>query len=119
MFRVDGDPLTAQPHQRRLGGGEQIDLLVGERLVADGQARKGAGSQVLCVKRRKPPLDLRLRFLLQLLGQSLTTPSHAALIMMLEPVWTALAAAWWFGETMSALQLVGCGLIFMALVVSR
>ena len=60
-----------------------------------------------------------LRFLLQLHGQSLTTPSHAALILMLEPVWTALAAAWWFGETMSALQFVGCGLIFMALVVSR
>ncbi len=60
-----------------------------------------------------------LRFLLQLHGQSLTTPSHAALILMLEPVWTALAAAWWFGETMSALQLAGCGLIFLALVVSR
>lgn len=60
-----------------------------------------------------------LRFLLQLYGQSLTTPSHAALIMMLEPVWTALAAAWWYAETMSALQLAGCGLIFLALVVSR
>lgn len=60
-----------------------------------------------------------LRFLFQLYGQSLTTPSHAALILMLEPVWTALAAAWWFAETMSALQLAGCGLIFLALVVSR
>lgn len=60
-----------------------------------------------------------LRFLLQLRGQSLTTPSHAALIMMLEPVSTAIAAAWWFAETMSALQLLGCGLIFLALVVSR
>ncbi|MCK6398635.1 DMT family transporter, partial [Thauera aminoaromatica] len=64
-------------------------------------------------------LATTLRFLLQLHGQSLTTPSHAALIMMLEPVWTALAAAWWFAETMSALQLAGCGLIFLALVVSR
>lgn len=60
-----------------------------------------------------------LRFLLQLHGQSLTTPSHAALILMLEPLWTALAAAWWFGETMSTLQFAGCGLIFLALVVSR
>ena len=64
-------------------------------------------------------LATTLRFLLQLYGQSLTTPSHAALILMLEPVWTALAAAWWFAETMSALQLAGCGLIFLALVVSR
>ena len=60
-----------------------------------------------------------LRFLLQLYGQSLTTPSHAAIILMLEPVWTALVAAWWFDETMTGLQLVGCGLIFLALLVSR
>ncbi len=60
-----------------------------------------------------------LRFLLQLHGQSLTTPSHAAIILMLEPVWTAILAAWWFAETMTALQLVGCTLIFAALLISR
>ncbi|PLX75249.1 MAG: EamA family transporter [Azoarcus sp.] len=60
-----------------------------------------------------------LRFLVQLHGQSLTTPSHAAVILMLEPVWTALVAAWWFGESMSAMQLLGCGLIALALVISR
>lgn len=63
-------------------------------------------------------LATTLRFLLQLHGQSLTTPSHAALIMMLEPVWTALAAAWWFAETMSA-PARRLRLIFLALVVSR
>ena len=60
-----------------------------------------------------------LRFFLQLYGQSLTTPSHTAVIMMLEPMLTALAAAWWYGESMSALQLSGCALIFLALIVSR
>ena len=60
-----------------------------------------------------------LRFLVQLHGQSLTTPSHAALILMLEPMWTALVAAWWFGERMSGLQLAGCALISLALVISR
>lgn len=60
-----------------------------------------------------------LRFLLQLYGQSLTTPSHAAVILMLEPVWTAIAAAWWFAETMTGLQLAGCALIFAALLISR
>ncbi len=60
-----------------------------------------------------------LRFLVQLHGQSLTTPSHAAIILMLEPMWTALVAAWWFGETMTGLQLAGCGLISLALVTSR
>lgn len=60
-----------------------------------------------------------LRFFLQLYGQSLTTPSHAALILMLEPMLTAVTAAWWYDETMSMLQLAGCLLIFIALIVSR
>jgi drug/metabolite transporter (DMT)-like permease len=60
-----------------------------------------------------------LRFFVQLYGQSLTTPSHAAVILMLEPMWTAIVAAWWFGERMTTLQFVGCGLIFAALVLSR
>jgi len=60
-----------------------------------------------------------LRFFVQLYGQSLTTPSHAAVILMLEPMWTAIVAAWWFDERMTALQFVGCGLIFAALVLSR
>ena len=60
-----------------------------------------------------------LRFFTQLYGQSLTTPSHASMILMLEPMWTAMLAAWWFGERMSGLQFVGCALIFSALVLSR
>ncbi len=60
-----------------------------------------------------------LRFFLQIKAQSMTTPSHAAVILMLEAVWTALFAAWWFGETMTALQLLGCSLIFMALLINR
>ena len=60
-----------------------------------------------------------LRFFIQLYGQSLTTPSHASMILMLEPMWTAMLAAGWFGERMSAQQFVGCALIFSALVLSR
>ena len=60
-----------------------------------------------------------LRFFLQIKAQSMTTPSHAAVILMLEAVWTALIAAWWFGETMSVLQLLGCSLIFTALLINR
>ena len=60
-----------------------------------------------------------LRFFLQIRAQSMTTPGHAAVILMLEAVWTALFAAWWFGETMTALQLLGCSLIFMALLINR
>lgn len=60
-----------------------------------------------------------LRFLLQLWAQGKTTAASAAVIMVLEPVWTALMAAVWFGEAMSAIQMLGCGLIFSALMASR
>lgn len=60
-----------------------------------------------------------MRFVLQTHGMGLSPPSHSAIIMNLEPVWTALLAAAWFGERMSAMQLIGCGLIFSALLVNR
>lgn len=60
-----------------------------------------------------------LRFLLQTRGQSLAPPSHTAIIMTLEPVWTALFAALWLGETMTSLQFSGCALIFFAMLVNR
>ncbi|PRY60211.1 threonine/homoserine efflux transporter RhtA [Vreelandella songnenensis] len=60
-----------------------------------------------------------LRFFLQITAQGMTTPSHASVILMLEAVWTALLAALWFRETMAPLQLLGCGLIFAALLINR
>lgn len=60
-----------------------------------------------------------LRFLLQTYAQSLTPASNAAVIMNLEPVWTALLAAMWFSESMTALQASGCSLIFLAMLVSK
>lgn len=59
------------------------------------------------------------RFLLQTYAQGMTSPSHAAVIMILEPIWTALIAAAWFNERMSSLQLIGCSLIFAALIINR
>ena len=59
------------------------------------------------------------RFFVQTYAQSLTTPAHAAVIMIVEPVWTAIFAALWFGEQMALSQLAGCGLIFAALVANR
>ncbi|SBS28118.1 putative DMT superfamily transporter inner membrane protein [Marinomonas aquimarina] len=60
-----------------------------------------------------------LRFLLQTYAQSLTPASHAAVIMNLEPVWAAFMAALWFGETMAVIQVIGCVLIFLAMLVSK
>ena len=59
------------------------------------------------------------RFLLQTYAQSLAPASHAAVILTIEPIWTALLAGLWFGETMTLFQLIGCGCIFTALLVSR
>ncbi|WP_341538850.1 DMT family transporter [Aestuariirhabdus litorea] len=60
-----------------------------------------------------------LRFWLQIYAQGLTSASHAALILTLEPVFTALLAALWFGERMALIQLVGCSLVFLAMLISR
>lgn len=59
------------------------------------------------------------RFLLQTHAQSLSTHSHGVVIMVVEPVWTAIMAALWIGESMSAVQLAGCAVIFAALLVTR
>ncbi|HAX10503.1 MAG TPA: EamA family transporter, partial [Marinobacter hydrocarbonoclasticus] len=59
------------------------------------------------------------RFLLQTYAQSLSVNSHGVVILVLEPVWVAVFAVAWFGETMTLLQIAGCALIFAALLVNR
>ncbi|HAC27886.1 MAG TPA: EamA family transporter, partial [Marinobacter hydrocarbonoclasticus] len=59
------------------------------------------------------------RFLLQTYAQSLSVNSHGVVILVLEPVWVAVFAVAWFGETMTLLQMAGCALIFAALLVNR
>lgn len=59
------------------------------------------------------------RFLLQTYAQARASASHAAIIMVLEPVWASLMAGLWLGESMTILQLAGCSLIFTALLVNR
>lgn len=59
------------------------------------------------------------RFLLQTHAQSLSTHSHGVVILVIEPVWVALLAAGWFGETMSSTQFAGCALIFASLLINR
>ncbi len=60
-----------------------------------------------------------LRFVLQTHAMGMAAPSHSAIIMNLEPVWTALLAMVWLNETMSGLQFSGCLLIFAAMLVNR
>jgi drug/metabolite transporter (DMT)-like permease len=60
-----------------------------------------------------------LRFYFQIWAQGRTPLNHAAFIMTLEPVWAALFAMIWLGERMRPTQLLGCGLILCALLISR
>ncbi|WP_020682118.1 DMT family transporter [Marinobacterium rhizophilum] len=60
-----------------------------------------------------------LRFFLQIKAQGMASASHAAIIMTLEPVWTALLAMLWLDEQMNVQQLIGCSLIFLSLLINR
>jgi len=64
-------------------------------------------------------LATSLRFLVQTRAQGMAPSSHTAIIMTLEPVWTAIFASVIFAETMSPLQFSGCLLIFLAMLVNR
>ena len=59
------------------------------------------------------------RFLVQTYAQSLSAQSHGVVFLVLEPIWVAVFATLWFGESMAASQLAGCALIFMALLINR
>jgi drug/metabolite transporter (DMT)-like permease len=39
--------------------------------------------------------------------------------MVIEPIWTTMLAASWFGESLSGSDLVGCVLIFLSLIINR
>jgi drug/metabolite transporter (DMT)-like permease len=64
-------------------------------------------------------LATSLRFLLQIRAHGMAPASHTAVFLTLEPVWVALFAAGWFGQNMSATQVLGCILIFVSVMISR
>ncbi|MFL0797186.1 MAG: DMT family transporter [Cellvibrionaceae bacterium] len=59
------------------------------------------------------------RFTLLNYALKLTTPSHTAMILLLEPIWTAVLGAWLLSEVLSSNKILGCVLIFIALIVFR
>ncbi len=64
-------------------------------------------------------ISTALRFLVQTYAQSMTRHSNGVVIMVLEPVWVAIIAVFWFSESMTDSQLIGCALIFLSLLVNR
>nr|WP_282437139.1 DMT family transporter [Vibrio amylolyticus] len=64
-------------------------------------------------------LATSLRYVMQTLGQKGAAAGTAALIMILEPVWTVILSILWYGEQLSFGKVVGCGFILLALVLYR
>jgi drug/metabolite transporter (DMT)-like permease len=57
-----------------------------------------------------------IAFTLQVVGQRYTTAPQAAIFLASEAVFAALFGAWFLGERLPAAGLLGCGLIFAAIV---
>ncbi|USD34057.1 MULTISPECIES: DMT family transporter [Vibrio] len=64
-------------------------------------------------------LATSLRYVMQTLGQKHSNPGNAALIMLLEPIWTVILSILWYGEQLSSNKLLGCCLILLALLFYR
>ena len=64
-------------------------------------------------------LATSLRFAMQTLGQKGCNPANAALIMLLEPIWTVILSIIWYGEQLSTNKVVGCSLILLSLLFYR
>lgn len=64
-------------------------------------------------------LATSLRYVMQTLGQKGSNPGNAALIMLLEPIWTVILSMAWYGEQLSRNKIIGCSLILIALILYR
>ncbi|GAA3537041.1 DMT family transporter [Zobellella aerophila] len=64
-------------------------------------------------------LATSLRFVCQSMGQKHSNVANAAIIMMLEPVWTVLISVFWYQEPMPMQKIIGCLLILLALLSYR
>lgn len=64
-------------------------------------------------------MSMGLAYSLQIVGQKDLEPTTASLIMSLESVFAALGGWWLLGQTMSGHELIGCGLVFAAVVISQ
>ena len=64
-------------------------------------------------------LSMGVAYSLQIVGQKSLEPTTASLIMSLESVFAALGGWWLLKETMTGWELLGCGLVFLAVLISQ
>ena len=60
-----------------------------------------------------------LRYFMQTWGFKHSNPGYAAVIMILEPVWTSLMSVWLLNEILTARNIAGCLIILTALLITR
>lgn len=60
-----------------------------------------------------------IAFLIQNVAQKYTTSDHAALILSLESVFGSIFAVIFLGEIFSARMLIGCAIIFLAIIIAE
>ena len=64
-------------------------------------------------------LSMGLAYSLQIIGQKNMEPTAASLIMSLESVFAALGGWWLLQERMTGPELMGCGMVFAAVIISQ
>lgn len=64
-------------------------------------------------------LSSGVAYTLQILGQKTTPPAAASLLLSLESVFAALAGWAVLGDLLSLRELLGCGLVFLAVILSQ
>lgn len=64
-------------------------------------------------------MSVGIAYTFQVIGQQGTPPTQAALILCLETVFAVLGGWWLLGETLPLRGLMGCGLMFVGMVVSQ
>lgn len=64
-------------------------------------------------------MSLGLAYTLQIWGQKHTPPTDAAILLSLESVFAVLGAWVWLGETLSNVQIDGCVVILVAVILSQ
>lgn len=64
-------------------------------------------------------LATSLRYLMQTTGQKLANPTNAALLMLLEPIWTLILSVTIYDEPMPLNKIIGCSLLLGSLIFYR
>ncbi|PMH44466.1 hypothetical protein BCU68_02890 [Vibrio sp. 10N.286.49.B3] len=60
-----------------------------------------------------------LRYVFQTIGQKHVNPANAAIIMILEPVFTVILSVLWYAEEMPQYKVIGCMVILFSLFIYR